>query len=266
MTSDLRARAAAATEPSGGWPTPAQPGEGAPAYTPAELPDVEYTDPITDAEAVPVHVAWARVMADVRSIGKGSRFSAPGAGTFNFRGVDEVLNHVAPAVRRHGIVIMPIRVVAEARDTKTSKGATMRETVVTVDYMVIGPKGDALPHPGQSRGEALDTMDKGSTKALSVALRNFYIQALSIPTQDLDPEADTAMRGLERGSARPRATDYRDEILDRQTSLGRLKQMRGEIAQHNLGQVAVVNENGDEEALGAMLQRIGRERQDGAGS
>lgn len=258
MTSNLRDRAAAAVSPVADHQP--EPPDATGRYMPAELPDIEYTDPISDAERVPVHVAWARVMADVRSIGKGSTYSAPGT-RFNFRGVDEILNGVAPAVRRHGVIVMPVRVEAEGRDTTTSKGSAMRETTVTVDYLVMGPAGDCLPHLGQSRGEALDTMDKGTTKAMSVALRNFYIQALSIPTRDTDPEADSALKGLERGEQpMPKATDYRDEIVDPNTSLARLRQIRAELRQHNLAAVLAVNEVGDDEALLTMCERVGKQR------
>src|SRR4051812_30021882 len=71
------------------------------------LPAIEYTDPIEDIEIVPVHVAWVRVMRDVKSVDKRSTAkinTQDGKSySFNYRGIDKVLNAVGPALRRHGV-------------------------------------------------------------------------------------------------------------------------------------------------------------------
>lgn len=255
---DLRSRAAAARSAPTDQMADRTEEEAAlsnPLTTPAALEDIEYTDPVRDVDQVPVHVAWARVMADVNGIGKGSRFSAPGAGTFNYRGVDEVFNAVGPALRRHGVIILPVKVDAAYRDTRTSKGNAMRECTVTVDYLIVGPDGGTLP-VGQSKGEAVDTMDKGTTKAMSVAYRNFLLQALCVPTNLPDPEAT----GVERGEHTRTAASYRDEALDTGTSIARLKQMRAELRDARRMSEVVVNEFGEEEAIGALIDRVGTER------
>nr|MDT0658067.1 ERF family protein [Micromonospora sp. DSM 115978] len=225
-----------------------------------ELPDVEYTAPWRDAEAVPVHIAWSRVMADVQSVGKGDKYDALGT-RYQYRGVDRVLNAVGPALRRHGVMVIPTRTEAAYRDVTTSKGSKMRECTVTVTYEIRGPRGDAMP--AQSCGECMDTSDKGTTKACTVAYRNLLITALSIPTRDprLDAEASNHERGMQ---PLPKPTDYRDEIADPRTSLGRLRQIRAELRQHQIGGAVVVNEVGDDEALLAMCERVGAARR-GAG-
>jgi hypothetical protein len=225
----------------------------------APLPDVSYDDnAITDAEQVPVHVAWARVMADVQSISKADRRDDVG-GRYNFRGVDRVINAVGPALRRHGVLVLPARIVShEYRETRTSGGKAMDDCTVTVEWMIVGPAGDLLP-PVQSAGQANDTGDKATAKAMSVAQRVLFLAALQIPTQD--PDVD---RGHERGERpTPKPADYRDEILDPNTSVGRLRAIRAELHQHNLTGRTVVNEVGDDEALGAMVVRIGTERAGG---
>ena len=249
----------------GGWPESATVGSGAPAERPAarpvdpadELPDIEYTGPLADVPDVPVQVAWARVMADVQSVGKGDRFQAPGQGNYSYRGVDRVLNAVGPALRRHGAMVIPVRTDASYRDVTTAKGNKMRECTVTVTYEIRGPKGDKMP--AQSCGEAFDSGDKSTTKACTVAYRNLLITALSIPTRDprLDAEASNHERGEQPA---PRPTEYRDEIADPRTSLGRLRQIRTELVQHRMGQARVTNEVGDEESLIDMVDRVGLQR------
>jgi hypothetical protein len=258
----LRERAtAAAAPPAEGWPEPAEPGTGPvrPAVETAPLEDISYDDnAIADAELVPVQQAWARVMADVQSISKADQRSDTG-GRYNFRGVDRVVNAVGPALRRHGVLVLPTRIIEiEYRESRTTNNKVMQDIAVRVQWTVIGPKGDQLP-PMESAGQATDTSDKGTAKAVSVAQRVLFLTALHIPTQD--PDVD---RGHERGERPgPKPADYRDEITDPRTSLGRLRQIRTELRQHNLGGVAVTNEVGDEEPLLAMCERIGKERAGG---
>lgn len=257
MASDLRARAAARPDDTTAAPAPAAPER--PDVELAPLPDVSYDgNPITDAATVPVHVAWARVMADVQSISKADRRDDTG-GRYNFRGVDRVINAVGPALRRHGVLVLPARIVAkEYRETRTSGGKAMEDCTVTVEWLIVGPAGDQLP-PVQSAGQANDTGDKATAKAMSVAQRVLFLAALQIPTQD--PDVD---RGHERGERPvPKAADYRDEILDPSTSVARLRAIRVELHRHGLAEREVVNEVGDDEPLGALLVRIGTERSGG---
>lgn len=247
----LRERAAA---PAGGEPADAP---DRPTIVAEPLEDISYDgNQIHVADNVPVHVAWARVMADVQSISKGDRRDDVG-GRYNFRGVDRVVNAVGPALRRHGVDVLPVRVYdVEYREARTAKGNTMQDCTLKVKWMVVGPAGDTFPELLESAGQATDTQDKATSKATSVAQRVLFLTALHIPTQD--PDVD---RGHERGAApMPKATDYRDEITNPRTSLGRLRQIRAELRQHNLGAVVVVNEVGDEEPVLAMCERIGRER------
>ncbi|MEV6633915.1 ERF family protein [Actinoplanes sp. NPDC051470] len=259
----LREQAARAADPN--WPAEAEPGAAAverPTIVSPPLEDVSYDGrAIIDAAVVPVHVAWARVMADVQSIGKSDRRDDPG-GHYNFRGVDRVVNAVGPALRRHGVDVLPVRVYdVEYREARTAKGNVMQDCSLKVKWMVVGPAGDTFPELLESAGQATDTQDKATSKATSVAQRVLFLTALHIPTDN--PDVD---RGHERGSApAPKASDYRDEIADPRTSLGRLRQVSGELRQHQLANAIVTNEVGDDESLWDMYSRVVRERR-GAGA
>jgi hypothetical protein len=205
---------------------------------------------------VPVHLAWLRVRRDVRGIAKREQYNAAGT-RYNFRGVDTVVNTFGPVTLRHGVNIFPVKVEAEYRDTTTSKGNKMRECTVTVSWMVMGPMGDTLPMLLQSQGEALDSADKGTAKAQSVALRVLLLSGGLTPTHDQDPDATHVERG--EAPVRP-AASYLDEILDVNTSRQRLAQINYEIKQGGLYNAAITNEVGESEQLGAFLYRIGQER------
>lgn len=123
-------------------------------------------------------------MRSVTSIGK-SDFND--FHRFNFRGIDTVLDHVGPAFREHGVVTLPELLSLSAETVKSSKDKPMRLTTVTVKYTFVGPAGDR--EVATVPGEAWDSEDKGSSKAMSVAYRTALIQVLSIPTKERDPHA-----------------------------------------------------------------------------
>lgn len=249
LKEDAAAQPGRAAEDTTRWEMPA-PGPEVP-----ELPDVEYTEPIVDVDRVPAHVAWLRVMRDVKSIRKSATAKIQtdkGGYSFNYRGIDMVLNAVGPALRRHGVAVLPVKV-----DATYGQAGRMRDVQVTVTYRITGPCGDFIEV--QSVGEGLDAGERGTPKALTTAYRNMLIVALAIPTED--PKMDPDVVDLRREE--PIAADanaYRDEIADPRTSMARLRAIYGEIGRHRIQGVQVVNEFGDEEPLGKMLARVGEER------
>lgn len=233
--------------------------ERAPELTPAPDPMADYEPGEGDPDMVPVHLAWLRVRKDVRAIAKGEEYKG-GTTRFNFRGVDTVVNCFGPVTLRHGVNVLPVQVDASYRDTTTSKGNKMRECTVRVSWLIVGPKGDTLPLL-QTQGEALDSADKGTAKAQSVALRVLLLTGGLTPTHDADP--DTSY--IERGNDAPArsAESYRDEILNKKTSQGRLQQIGYELGNLRMLNSRVQNETGEMETLDALGQRIYKERTGG---
>lgn len=265
--SNLRQRAAdlarPAEEADTDWQSAARPGAASAAPT-ALRPEAELDEPdmpSEDAEIVPVHVAWQRVMTGVRKIRKSEQYNASGT-RYNFRGVDRTVNAFAPVLREHGVLVLPVKVEANYRDFKNSNNKIQRECTVTVTWMVMGPAGDTLPSTLQSAGEALDSSDKGTAKAQSVALRVLLLTAAMVPTDDPDPDSQY----IERGEANIRpAASYVEEIADTRTSATRLRQIHYELKQTGQLGAIVTNEVGDDEPIGQMVVRIGKERSTGGG-
>ena len=137
-----------------------------------------------------VHEAVAAVMADVQAVGKSDRNTHQG---FSFRGIDAVLNAVGPALRRHGVVVLPD--VVDVRFDTVEVGAKrtpMGHVIAHVRYTFVGPEGDQLV--ASVVGEAMDSGDKAVPKAMSVAFRTALLQALALPTDEPDPDASTYER------------------------------------------------------------------------
>ena len=155
---------------------------------------------MTDTTPLTVVAALSKVMEQVQAIRKGQKNSAPNAG-YMFRGIDAVMNAVGPALRAHGVVIVPEAVTSHYRDVTTSGGKPSREATVTVTYRAYGPAGDSIVM--QSAGEAMDSGDKSTPKTMSVAYRTLLLQALTIPTDEPDPDSQTYER-----AQHPRRDDW----------------------------------------------------------
>jgi len=145
------------------------------------------------AEAKSVYEAWTAVMHTVRSIEKSDRNTQQG---FTFRGIDATMQAVGPALREHGVMVIPTGTDIASEAYQTKSGTQMRNITVTMQYTVFGPTGDSFT--GISYGEAADAGDKAVTKAQSVALRTFLLQSLMVPTGDADPDATTHERAVSR--------------------------------------------------------------------
>lgn len=131
--------------------------------------------------------AVCAVMEAVQAIGKNQRVDS-GPARFNFRGVDDVVQAVGPALRKHGVVFAPVRVASvEHERYSTAKGAPMDGVTVVVEYEFTGPAGDKLPVA--AAGQAADSGDKAIPKAMSVAYRTALLEALCIPTGEPDPDS-----------------------------------------------------------------------------
>ncbi|UDM00036.1 ERF family protein [Streptomyces longhuiensis] len=240
--------------------TPAAPQYAAPAASePLPVYDYEASEDYPAPAMVPVHLAWLRVRNDVRAVAKSDKHIENNKVKYHFRGIEAALNAFGPATLRHGINVMAVDITTSYRDTKSSRGNPMRECTVVVTWQILGPKGDSLPLL-RSAGESLDSGDKGTAKAQSLALRALLFNTGMIPTGDPEPEA----QHVERGEAPQRsATDYRDEIINPKTSPGRLEQISYELRNARMLHIKVANENGDEETLDALGMRHYQERTGG---
>lgn len=134
---------------------------------------------------ITVHSALAKVMASVSSVKKSDRNTAQ---NFNFRGIDAVLNAVAPALREHGVVVIPTVLNHEYSTVEVGQRRTlMAHVLLTIKYTFFGPAGDSIECV--VLGEAMDSGDKAVAKAMSVGFRIALLQALALPTDEPDPDS-----------------------------------------------------------------------------
>jgi hypothetical protein len=152
--------------------------------------------------------ALSAVMNDVSAVGK---FDRNNQHNFSFRGIDAVLNAVGPALRKHGVVVVPL-LQSETYGTVEvgQKRTKMSHCRVEVIYRFYGPDGSHIDC--LVPGEAMDSGDKSTAKAMSVAFRTALIQALSLPTDETDPDAHVYERSVEPKTDRAWAAEVRGRI------------------------------------------------------
>lgn len=147
-------------------------------------------DTVSESTKPTIIEALTDVKADVGAVGKGDRNTQQG---FMFRGIDAVLNAVAPMLIKHGVVVAPVKTAAEYGTVEVGQKRTpMGHCRVTVTYRFHGPAGDFIDV--EVPGEAMDSGDKATAKAMSVAYRIALLQALSLPTDEPDPDSQTYER------------------------------------------------------------------------
>ena len=125
------------------------------------------------------------VMADINAIGKDRRNQQQG---FQFRGIDDVMNELHGSLAKCGVFVLPT-VLEETRTTgKTKNGGDMFYTRLKINFGFYAEDGSHVD--AVVIGEAMDTADKASNKALSIGLKYAMLQVFCIPTEDeKDPDA-----------------------------------------------------------------------------
>lgn len=129
------------------------------------------------------------VMRSVKHVGKDGRNTSQ---NFSFRGVDAVVNALAPAIREHGLVVRPNVKASEHREITSANGKRQAWVIGTVEYVFTGPGGDSVS--ATVVAEATDFADKATAKMMSVAYRTALLQVFNLPTDEPDPDAEYVER------------------------------------------------------------------------
>lgn len=109
----------------------------------------------------------------------------------NFRGIDDVYNALAPLLAEHRLSIMPRMVAREVVERKSSKGNALFYTTVEAEFDFVSADDHSI-HVVCTYGEAMDTGDKATTKAMSAAYKAMAFMTFCVPTEgDNDTESQS---------------------------------------------------------------------------
>ena len=133
-----------------------------------------------------IYEAISATMADVGAIGKKDKNAQQG---FMFRGIDAVMNALQPAMLKNHIFVVP-EVVDQTREERTSsRGATLIYSILRMRFTFYAEDGSSVS--AVVIGEGMDSGDKASNKAMSIAFKYACFQVFCIPTEEMkDPDAE----------------------------------------------------------------------------
>ena len=145
------------------------------------------------------------VMKDLGAITKDQKNVAQG---FKFRGIDQFVNTLYPALCRHGVFMAP-RCTGQSTDIRevvrsNGKPGVDKHVSIQMEYDFFAEDGSKVT-VGPLPAEGVDSGDKATNKALSAALKYALIQTFSIPTEDMaegdldSPVLGTAPKKLAEG-------------------------------------------------------------------
>lgn len=142
------------------------------------------------ASAPHVYTAIAQVMAAMATAGISKSRTNEQQG-FAFRGIDDVYNSLAAKLVAAQLCVIPRVVARTVIERTTANGTALFAVVVDVEFDLVSAL-DGSKHTARVCGEAMDTGDKASSKALSAAYKYLALQTFCIPTRgDNDADATT---------------------------------------------------------------------------
>lgn len=110
---------------------------------------------------------------------------------YAFRGIDDVYGALAPLLAEHNVCIFPRTTEHTVVERQSARGGILFYTTVRVEFDFVSSV-DGSTHTCITYGEAMDSADKSTNKAMSAAYKYACLQTFCIPTEgDNDADATT---------------------------------------------------------------------------
>lgn len=133
-----------------------------------------------------IYESIAAVMADIGAVGKNSKNAQQG---FMFRGIDAVMNALSPALIKNKVFVVPEILEHTREERQNAKGTVLIYSICKVKYTFYAEDGSNVS--AVVIGEGMDTGDKATNKAMSIAFKYACFQVMCIPTEEMkDPDAE----------------------------------------------------------------------------
>lgn len=168
-------------------------------------------------------------MADIDAIGKNRNNASQG---YKFRGVDDVYNELHSVLSKHKVFTVPKVLEDKTEERQTKSGGLLLYRVLKIEYTFFAEDGSSVT--SVVIGEGMDSGDKASNKAMSVAHKYCLLQVFAIPTEeDKDPEVDSH-------APLPKSMQYQERKEQPSTTKGlliseaQLKLLNTEISKRNI--------------------------------
>jgi len=150
----------------------------------------------------------SEVMKEVEAIGKNQTNQAQ---RFKFRGIDDVYNTLHPLFSKHGLVMAPKVHSASYKKRQSNNGGLLTLARLLVSYTIYAPDGSSV-EVGPVAGEAMDSGDKASNKALAVAHKYALLQLLLVPTNDPENDPDASSHAPQYNAPKSRVNEVANKL------------------------------------------------------
>lgn len=134
-----------------------------------------------------IYSAIAAVMKSIGVVGKDRENEKQ---RYKYRGIDDVMNALHPALVENGVFVVPNVLEFRREERKSTNGNNLIYSICKVSYTFYAEDGSSIEV--QILGEGMDSGDKSLNKALSAAYKYACFQLFCIPTEEMkDPEEDS---------------------------------------------------------------------------
>lgn len=128
------------------------------------------------------------VMRAVERVGKGRQADLGKGIRYMFRGIDDAMDAVGNAMREVGVILRTETIAQEFSNfeklNRYDEMVRWSHARVHMAYVFVSPV-DGSEHRLEMWGEGLDNSDKGTSKAVAMAMKYALLQGLCIPVQGL---------------------------------------------------------------------------------
>lgn len=110
---------------------------------------------------------------------------------YSFRGIDEIYNALSALLAEQSLCILPVFTERIVTERESKAGGVLFGVTVKGEFSLVSSK-DGSRTTVTTYGEAMDSADKATNKAMSAAYKYACLQAFCIPTEgDNDADAQT---------------------------------------------------------------------------
>jgi hypothetical protein len=153
-----------------------------------------------------VYQAIAAVQGELSKTGIAKDRSASGFGaSYKFRGIDDVYSALAPLLSKNGLVVIPRMMTRQSTERTTKNGGAMFYVTVHAEFDFVSAE-DGSKHTAATFGEAMDSSDKATNKAMSAAYKYAAFMTFAIPTEG-DNDADATVHDVAPVKPEPTPAD-----------------------------------------------------------
>lgn len=160
-----------------------------------------------------IYALIGQAMREIGAVGKDSVNQTQG---FKYRGIDAVYNALNPVMAKYGLFIVP-EILEQNREERTTvkkvwdndtksrvdKASTLIWSILKIRFTMYAPDGSNVS--AVVIGEGMDTGDKATNKAMSIALKYAAFQMFMIPTEEttIDPDSESHEVEPKKQTAKP---------------------------------------------------------------